>query len=137
MESTTTNLSELFEVGNHLNNALVQALADEALPEAVENPDTSKILISGMERLTIVIDNINHVAERDSIAVLDDTEIDQTIEFVNTIVGLMRVMIRSEKTWKRFVKDTAEKKFLGQRYVEWSDQIDTDFLIEYNNLMEV
>jgi len=50
---------------------------------------------------------------------------------------MMRVMIRSEKTWKRFVKDTAEKEFLGQRYVEWSDQIDTDFLVEYNNLMEV
>jgi len=137
MMETTTTLSELFVTGNALNDALMLALEDESLPEAIENADAAKILLSGMERLTIVIDNINHVAERDSIAILDDTEIDQTIEFVNTIVGMMRVMIRSEKTWKRFVKDTAEKEFLGQRYVEWSDQIDTDFLVEYNNLMEV
>ncbi len=137
MMETTTTLSELFVTGNVLNDALMLALEDETLPEAIEDAPTAKILISGMERLSIVIDNINHVTDQDTIAVFDDSEIDRTFEFINTIVGLMRILITTEKAWKGFVKDTAEKKFLGQRYVDWTDQVDTDFLIEYNNLMEV
>ena len=137
MTDTTTFVSELFEVGEPLFEACDRAINDhEAMEQLSEDPSVGVVLSAAVSRMATVIDTINSICEKETIAFLSDEEIDRTFDYFNLVVNTMRVLIPSESSWKDFVKSTASREVLGAPYIEWKDYVDTDFMIEYNALME-
>ena len=137
MSNTTTLMSQLFEVGEPVFEATIRAINDdEALEQLNENPEVGLILAAAVARMASVIDGINSICEKETIASLSDAEIDRTLDYINLVVNTMRVLVPSEKAWKDFVKTTATKDVLGTPYIEWTNHVDTDFMIEYNAMME-